>query len=66
MTKIIKIKITNQLEKLRILRLLELQYRILDTSGMVDLDQLAARLSCDSALLLEVCIEMGCGIIEDR
>jgi hypothetical protein len=60
-----KVKFTDQLEKLRILKLLELQNGILDTNRFIDIEQLAARLSVNPETLLEVLIEMGCGIIED-
>lgn len=65
MTKQIKVIFKNELEKLHILKLLEMQNGILDISKPVDLDMLSARLSCNPALLLEVLLEMGVGIIED-
>jgi len=60
-----KIKITDELEKLHILKLLELQRGILNTQDWIDVEILASRLSVDSGLLLDVLINMGCGVIED-
>jgi len=60
-----KIKINNQLYKLRILKLLELQHGILDTTKTIDLEELAGRLSCDKDLLLEVLIDMDIDILEE-
>lgn len=65
MVKEIKVIFKDELMKLHILKLLEMQNGILNISKPVDLDQLASRLSCDPGLLLETLLEMGVGVIED-
>lgn len=59
------VKFKDELAKLHILKLLELQNGILNIEKPINIEALAARLSCSPILLLEVLIAMDVEILED-